>query len=96
METELVPCPKCACYVRDTEAACPMCSASFGRARGLALPLTAAAIAMSLAAAGSFAGCSGADYGVGETGGGDPSGDTSTASGEGGEGGAGGAGGANQ
>ena len=93
MATDLVPCPHCACYILDTEPSCPMCSASFGRSRSIALPLTAAALAMSLVAAGSFAGCSSADYGVGETGGGDSAGAPSATSGEGGAGGGGGAGG---
>ena len=92
MAPSLVVCPGCACHVRASEAACPLCSATLPRDSGVSLPRTAAAIAMGLAAV--VVGCGddtggsvGADYGAGPTGSGGGGVTTSSSSGEGGAGG---------
>jgi hypothetical protein len=108
MAPSLVVCSACACHVRATEPACPLCGARIVPTSAGTFPRTAAAVAMGLAvvavmpACGDDTGGSGstevtAEYGIGPTStGGGASSSSATSTGEGGAGGtgAGGAGGA--
>lgn len=80
MAPSLVACPACACHVRASEAACPACGAALPRSG--AIPRTAAAVALGLAAMAMVPGC------------GDDTGGSTSGSGGGGTGGDSGAGGA--
>jgi hypothetical protein len=73
MAPSLIACPSCACHVRASEAECPTCGAALPRSG--AIPRTAAAVALGLAAMAMVPGC------------GDDTGGSASGSGGGGTGG---------